>query len=275
MGRADSVPILYRPAWPLGRFVKTIWYYEGYTQPHAFERLMPDGSMGVVINLDDDRVRIYESENLTKFRLLEGAIFMGAQTEFFIIDTAEQRNVIGAQFAAGGAFPFLDAPAGELEGLHVSVGDLLPAEHRRIRERLLEIPSPVERCRQFERELLAMAAGRMEIRADVAYAAKALDDPARSVADVAACSGLSSRRLTQVFRDAVGLTPKAYSRVRRFQRALRGLQSPEAPDWVEIALDCGYYDQSHFNNDFREFSGIVPSEYVAVKTPHLNHVPLG
>lgn len=270
-----DAPILYRPAWPLGRFVKTIWYYKGYTQPHAFERLMPDGSMGVVINLDDDRVRIYDSEDLTKFRLLEGSIFMGAQTEFFVIDTAEQRNVIGAQFAAGGAFPFLDAPAGELEGQHVSVGDLWRAEHRRIRERLLEIPAPMERCRQFERELLAIAAGRMEIRTDVAYAAEALDDPARSVAQVAADSGLSSRRLTQVFRDAVGLAPKAYSRVRRFQRALRGLQRPEAPDWVQIALDCGYYDQSHFNNDFREFSGIVPSEYVAVKTPHLNHVPLG
>jgi AraC-like DNA-binding protein len=255
--------------------VKTIWYYEGYTQPHSFERLMPDGSMGLVINLDENSVRIYDSRNLTKFSRLDGAIFLGAQTEFFVIDTAEQRNVIGAQFAAGGAFPFLAAPAGELEGLHVSVGDLWRAEHRRIRERLLEIPEAMERCRQFERELLAVAAGRMEIRSDVAYAAGALDDPARSVADVAACSGLSSRRLTQVFRDAVGLTPKAYSRVRRFQRALREMQSPEAADWAQIALECGYYDQSHFNNDFREFSGIVPSEYVAVKTPHLNHVPLG
>ena len=269
------MPILYRPAWPLGQFVKTIWYYEGYTQPHAFERLMPDASMGVVINLDDDYVRIYDPDNLANFSRLDGAVFMGAQTGFFVIDTAEQRNVIGAQFAAGGAFPFLDAPAGELEGLHLSVGDVWRAEHRRIRERLLEIPEAMGRCRQFEKELLAVAAGRMAIRADVAYAAKALDDPARSVADVAASSGLSSRRLTQVFRDAVGLTPKAYSRVRRFQRALRGLQEPGGPDWANIALECGYYDQSHFNNDFREFSGIVPSEYVAVKTPHLNHVPLG
>jgi AraC-like DNA-binding protein len=52
------------------------------------------------------------------------------------------------------------------------------------------------------------------------------------------------------------------------------VQSGCAIDWAEIALNCGYYDQAHFNHDFRAFSGINPSTYLAAHTPHLNHVPI-
>jgi AraC-like DNA-binding protein len=63
-------------------------------------------------------------------------------------------------------------------------------------------------------------------------------------------------------------------RVRRFQRVLPLIQRGKEIDWAEIALSCGYFDQAHFNHDFRAFSGINPSTYLAVHTPHLNHVPL-
>jgi AraC-like DNA-binding protein len=45
-------------------------------------------------------------------------------------------------------------------------------------------------------------------------------------------------------------------------------------DWAQVALDCGYYDQSHFIHDFREFSGLSPSVYLARATNHQNHVPV-
>jgi len=46
-------------------------------------------------------------------------------------------------------------------------------------------------------------------------------------------------------------------------------------DLTAVAYRCGYYDQPHFIHDFRLFSGMTPGEYLAVATPHLNHVPLG
>jgi AraC-like DNA-binding protein len=55
---------------------------------------------------------------------------------------------------------------------------------------------------------------------------------------------------------------------------LRTIGRDNEPDWTDIALSCGYFDQAHFNHDFRAFSGINPSTYSAKKTPHLNHVPL-
>jgi hypothetical protein len=73
---------------------------------------------------------------------------------------------------------------------------------------------------------------------------------------------------------ALGLTPKVFARVRRFQSALGTIAMNDDPGWTGIALGCGYFDQAHFNHDFRAFSGISPSLYVVKKTPHLNHVPV-
>jgi AraC-like DNA-binding protein len=75
--------------------------------------------------------------------------------------------------------------------------------------------------------------------------------------------GVSARYLNGLFQRQVGLPAKSLSRVLRFQRALDLLDLPGTPDFGRLALDCGYYDQSHLNRDFRELVGLTPGEYVA------------
>jgi transcriptional regulator GlxA family with amidase domain len=93
-----------------------------------------------------------------------------------------------------------------------------------------------------------------------------------SSAAVAEKVNLSQRRFIQLFRDEVGLTPKLFCRVLRFRNVVRRIQQLRDVDWVDIALSCGYFDQSHFNHDFREFSGLTPTEYLELRTEHPSHV---
>jgi AraC-like DNA-binding protein len=230
------------------------------------ERLLPDGCMCLVVNLDEDRIRIYDREDHTRFSNRSGVITIGAQPEYFLIDTAQQRCVLGVQFLPGGAFPFLNMQADALQGEHVDLKGSL-------RERILEAATPRARCLVIEAELLARACGRLELRPEIAFAVRELERQ-RTVAEVLSQTGFTAKRFTDQFRKAVGLTPKVFSRVRRFQSALRTVGRDNEPDWTDIALSCGYFDQAHFNHDFRAFSGINPSTYSAKKTPHLNHVPL-
>jgi transcriptional regulator GlxA family with amidase domain len=84
--------------------------------------------------------------------------------------------------------------------------------------------------------------------------------------------GLSRRQFERRFKELAGLAPKLYSRVVRFQAAIDH-KTLGTRDLTEIAYSCGYYDQSHFINDFREFSGYTPKEYfwhVAEGTQYLN-----
>jgi len=91
------------------------------------------------------------------------------------------------------------------------------------------------------------------------------------VEDVTAQIGLSSRRFIEIFRNQVGLTPKLYCRIRRFQRVLAAIDDASDVDWTGVALKCGYFDQAHFIHDFRAFSGVSPTMYLRHRT-HRNHV---
>jgi AraC-like DNA-binding protein len=98
--------------------------------------------------------------------------------------------------------------------------------------------------------------------------------PGLSVSRVVGKVGFSQRRFIQLFNDEVGLTPKLFSRVSRFQRVIQTAHARDELNWVKMALDCGYYDQAHFIHDFQAFAGITPSAYLERKTPHVNHVPM-
>lgn len=265
----------YVPQPPLSDFVELFWLYEGYSQPHYKERLLPDGSMELVINLNEDQSRVYDRHNPTEYQSTRG-VLVGAQSEFFVIDTAEQYSVIGVHFKPGGAFPFFKLPAGELHNQHVSLDLLWGTGARELRDRLLEAPTAEAKFRILEESLVAHAAKPLLRHPAVGFALREFGDRRNtpSIADVTGQIGLSSRRFIDVFSDEVGLTPKLFCRVRRFQKVLRSIGKGQQVDWAGVALDCGYFDQAHFIHDFRAFSGLSPTAYAAHRTEHLNHVPI-
>jgi AraC-like DNA-binding protein len=84
-------------------------------------------------------------------------------------------------------------------------------------------------------------------------------------------SGYSPKHFISIFRSAVGLTPKVYCRVKRFERVIRGLTYGAPVDWASVALDGGFYDQSHLNREFRQFAGVTPAAYRPVGIDRPGH----
>jgi AraC-like DNA-binding protein len=265
------------PQPPLAQFVEMFWYYDGFApREHTHERLMPDGSVEMVINLKEDVARIYDRDNLAKYDELPGTLICGPHSSFFVIDTEQQACVLGIHFKPGGAFPFFKFPADELHNQHIGLKDLWGSEAVFLRERLLAAQTPQEKFRVLEEGLLARAFKPLERHPAVAFALSMFGGVRcpRSVSDVSDQIGLSSRRFIQVFSDQVGLTPKLFCRVQRFQQVLKMLHTGQDHDWANVAAACGYYDQAHFIHDFKSFSGINPTTYAASKTEHMNHVPI-
>ena len=85
-----------------------------------------------------------------------------------------------------------------------------------------------------------------------------------SVAELACAVGLSTRQLERAFRERVGLGPKTFLRLVRFQRALALLRRPGA-SLAAIAARCGYFDQAHLVRDFREFAHESPGRFRAAQ----------
>jgi AraC-like DNA-binding protein len=145
-----------------------------------------------------------------------------------------------------------------------------------MRDRLLEPTTAAEKFRCLEEWLLKRLAKPLERHPAVDYAMGVFVShrSALPVSTVAERTGYSQRRLIQLFSEQVGLTPKLFSRIGRFQRVIRDVADCTEIDWAGIALSCGYFDQAHFIHEFQEFCGLTPSAYLQYRTEHLNHVPV-
>ena len=265
----------YTPAAPLSDFVDIIWLQEHYTPPHPRERILPDGSVELIINLHDDCLPMIDRKNPTRVDYFPGSIICGAHSEYFVIDTRFQPIIMGVHFKPGGAFPFFNMPANEFQNTHVALETLWGSKKAdELRTRLLEAPTSQHKFRVMESFLNACAIQPLIRHRAVSFALNNFAY-ARSIADVTEQIGLSSTRFIQVFREEVGLTPKLFSRVQRFQQVLKLIARGQHIEWADVALVCGYFDQAHFIHDFQAFSGLNPVSYVEQRgTHHFNHVPM-
>jgi AraC-like DNA-binding protein len=137
----------------------------------------------------------------------------------------------------------------------------LGAQGRALEERLLEAPTARERIRLVEAELLRRLAPPPD-RTVPAIADHILRrGGATSVARLSAACGFTRQHLARKFRHALGVSPKLFCRLVRFQNALtRAVTSP--PDsWAAAALELGYYDQAHLIAEFKEFTGFTPAAF--------------
>ena len=251
----------YVPRPPLSGLIEFLWASEAYGAGHPRERVLPGPVSELVIVLRGAR---------------PGAVFCGAQSEAFVIETADRPTLLGVHFKPGGAFPFLRTiPAGELHNLRVSLDTIWGVDACDLQERLQEAATSAARFRLLEAALLARLTAPPRRHPAVAYALGAIDAaPERPIGDITERLGLSARRFIELFTAQVGLTPKLYSRVRRFQDVLAFIHEADDVDWVDVALRCGYYDQAHFIHDFRAFSGLTPTAYVRAAVRDRSHVPL-
>lgn len=264
------------PRPPLSNFIDLFWSYEGYYQSHDKERVLPDGSVELVINLAEDQINVYDSEDPDQFQRHRGSLISGPHSGFSVIDTASQTSVIGVHFKPGGAFPFLGFPARELHNQVVSSDEIWGIAALDLRDQLLEAETPEARFLILEKFLLTRAGDSLALHPAVAFALQHFQGVSQTqkISDVTGELGLSSRRFIQVFREQVGMTPKVFCRIVRFQEVLRLIGKRQNVDWTDIALACGYYDQAHFIHDFRAFSGLNPKAYLSLQGEHQNHVPL-
>jgi AraC-like DNA-binding protein len=205
-------------------------------------------------------------------RRLPRAIVVGTRARYAVVDTADMEESIGILLRPGG-FAGLFRECADLF-FERSIGLEEVWAGTSLTDRLCEARTPVEKLKTLEVFLagrLRPTSRRSEL---VDQAMHLFREKDFRIAECARSVGVSERRLSQVFREQVGLTPKMWCRIRRFQSAVRALHNGVDVPWAELALRCGYYDQSHFANDFRAFSGINPTTYSALRGPWQNHVPI-
>lgn len=235
--------------------------------------MLPTGAVHLVFQLTDDPLRIYDDVADTTGTAVARSLVGGARARYYVRSLSEPTPSVGVQLRAGAAECLLGVPAGELAGRHVSLFDLWGPAAERVRAQLFEAASAERQLDLLESTLTARLS---RVRALHPAVAEALAH-FRTAPDVRAAvraTGYSHRRSVELFRRSVGLPPKLFCRIHRFQGALDRLAAAPAAPWAELAAASGYSDQSHLRRDFHEFAGVTPGQYRRIAPRFPNHVPL-
>jgi AraC-like DNA-binding protein len=253
----EAMLLAHRPGPPLAPFVEALWYYDGYQQAQHRERVLPDGRFQLIVDL---------TRGL--------GIVNGMRSKCVVIETTAISTVMGVVFQPGGARPFFDAAADEFSNQVVTLDLVWGSSLACLLDCLHHAPKPGDKFRVLEAALLQRLKARLELHAAVQYGLREFQRAPhiRGVIEVTKEAGLSRRRFSQLFREQVGLTPKLYCRLRRFQQVVEQIASGAAVDWADVALAGGYSDQAHLSHEFRDFSGLSPGTYLAAEKPFANHV---
>jgi AraC-like DNA-binding protein len=265
------------PAPPLDRYIRALWYSRNADPRHRLERMLPSGCVQVILNLARDF--LLDCPEGRASRTSPPSLIVGARSHYEIVDTSDMADLIGIVFRPAGFAPFASDAVDLFSNRFISLEDVWGRSALTLRDRLREIPTPAARLRCLEDHLSHTFAARLAQKSPprhsmVDYALRRFERAplVSSIRNVAQSTGLSERRFSQVFREQVGFSPKVWTRIQRFQRAVTQLHAGVDLPWAEIALQCGYYDQSHFANEFRAFSGIDATTYSARRTQWTNHI---
>lgn len=243
-------------------FVKCIWSQEsaGAIFREGRERILPDSCVELVIHFRDPFLTYFPDGTSA---VQPQSFVVGQMKRFLEIEPAGRIGLIAIRFRARGAYLFFQRPLSEVAAGIVGLEDIWKEQASELTERIATTDGMEARVRIIEEALLWLLSktDRYNHTVEEGLRLIAANRGQLNVAQLAAHLGVSNRNLTRRFQHAVGLSPKEFARVSRFLNVIRCLSDREPPSLTEIALGCGYYDQAHFNHEFREMAGMAPREF--------------
>lgn len=251
------------PVGALAAFVESFWAVASHGA-YTRETIFPRAATEIFFNLGPT-ARLLRGAEVESFA---SSWISGLHESPFEIENDLNASLVAIRLRPEGVRPFLGLPPSEIAGQVVRLPDLLGGWIEEVRERLFAaggMESRLELLADFTtRRLERGVAVAPTVRGSLA-ALRAR--PAVRVRELVRESGWSHRHFISRFRGEIGLAPKAFARIVRFERAVGRIERVRRHGWAALALDCGYSDQSHLVNEFRELAGATPGDVLRRLSP--------
>lgn len=259
------------PRAPLRGLIDDLYYLEG-APPYARLTLPPAAAL-LIVNLGAP-FRIRAGGDIESAEFADGCV-VTIPTRAWDFGYPPWTRSVGVHFKPWGLAPFLPMPAAELCDRPVTIeqawGRPAIAE---LRDRLASADGPLEMLTLLEDELmrrLREPAGLGLVRHTSGVIAAT--NGAMAIRDLGVAAGVSSTHLARRFKELVGVTPKRLARTHRFAATIFAMDPAGPIDWSDLAHGAGYADQAHFGHEFREFTGLTPTQYLEVRRRFLREHP--
>lgn len=253
------------PSKELSPYVKNYWFLSAEAV-NQVQEIIPTGTINLFIHRGNP-LSLHENEVLLPDMFISGQV-----TDCYKLIQSGVTDMICIAFHAYGARMFFNESMHTLKGQFISLDQLENPGIVDLGKRLQETSDNQTCVHLIEMYLkvhyLHTSAYNFK---RIATVVEAIDRGHTSIDELAAISCLSYKQFKRVFSEYVGLNPKEFVRIVRFQRALYALQTNPSINLTELAFLCEFYDQSHMISEFKHFSGYTPKEYLAICEPYSDY----
>jgi AraC-like DNA-binding protein len=262
-----------RPSPILAPFIKQYWMVRNQlpSGDSYIQRIVPNGLMELSFYLGS-KPKFIKNGNQ---HVLDNSLLTGQLLNFFDVEISDTLDLFSISFQPQGAMRLFDLPLNELINETISYKSIFGSAISAIEERLFYADTFEDRVKVIEYFLYEKLVKKHDYtdlqRIDSCVMMINNSHGNIRVEDLASETCLSRKQFERVFLKSVGISPKQFLRVVRFQNAIYQKQLNAKQSLTNLALDCGYYDQSHMINDFKSLSGTPPKEFFEDCMPYSDY----
>lgn len=254
----------------LKTLIKYFWVMRSENDVKINHKLLPVTNVDIVLNLSNTMT--YRGEfGETKAPPYS---FTSIKNQYRILNQAGRLNSFGISFYPAGLFPFIKKPLEEFGDQTIDLATAASEFCTRLEYGLNPERDSIAQTNQIEKIVENFIDPQMipNRQTNEIFATFTATIGKSNINEYCQKYGVNPRKLQRMFRKYCGINPIVYKRIKRFQRVVHYLIKNRPNDLTSIAYDYGYYDQAHFINDFKIFSGSTPSLFLKDKKSLKQHL---
>ena len=247
----------------LSKYIESIFYFKDFVPDHSIERVVPTGHIFIIFELDGFTRNTFDNDTLKPNNTFTKVWISGMHKNYISISAHQKSEMFVIQFKPFGAYPFFHFPIQELNEKIVSAEKVFGNEILELREEILTKKTSEEKFNSAEKWLIdKFHQNKIPSTELLTVIEKLQSVSVASYRQIVENYSKTQKHLIAQFKKYVGLTPKYYQRILRFNEILQQIHKSEKIEWSQVAYQCEYADQSHFIKEFKHFSGLNPQKFI-------------
>lgn len=245
----------------LNYLIKYYWIMKTDTQVVVNHKLLPVNNIDIIINFSSSIE--YSSENKMKI-VTKRAHFNGIRESYLTINQVGKLDVIGISFSPAGLYPLIKEPLCEYKNMTIELDTLITEFTSRIEENSKKAKNTIDKIDIIEEVLVNMIDIKFIPESKLIQIFNNFHSNTDNYSIDQFCTqyGINQRQLERYFRKYIGISPKLFQRLSRYQKTINRMLNNMTIDLTTLAYENGYYDQNHFIKEFKSFTGCTPSRYI-------------
>lgn len=249
----------YPPSAELAPFVKCFWSLESDEEVHERERIFPDGSIELILHYRDLFKKHDQAGNAV---IQPRSFFHGQLKRYFELQATGKIGIFSVRFHPAGLRPFVPFNVAEITDLTAPTVQAWGDKADQLEQNLLNADNTEQRISVMEKFLIGqLNPEQVDPIVENCVGSIIEQSGITSVDELTQQQSIGKRALERRFQQSVGLSPKLFARIIRFNYALQLIEKRDFSNFTTVAYEGGFYDQAHFIKDFQDLTGLNPKKY--------------